>query len=308
MTITTPEESSYVVNPSLQVIRSSDDEIVIKFGSRSKTSRRLKDDARRAILGDLVQAFTLPSTIADAHGSMAADPEALQEMTRSLIEQKVVVSEQDAVYSFLTVGMNVENVADLLTKSINLVGTGKIASRLRDQLADIGLTAAVTTDVSAETFEDADLTIVASDTPNMSLFFDANEAALVTDRPWHAVYADGAEIVVGPLFRPGYTGCFHDYDTMDESARSLRLDYLYYKSGLQGAPMVTALPLFAADLAASYAAASIVQHASGRGSFLEGSFLRIDLERLEIIREQLLQMPRCPACIQNKPHLRHPFI
>jgi hypothetical protein len=72
--------------------------------------------------------------------------------------------------------------------------------------------------------------------------------------------------------------------------------------------MVTALPLFAADLAASYAAASIVQHASGRGSFLEGSFLRIDLERLEIIREQLLQMPRCPACIQNKPHLRHPFI
>lgn len=309
MTITPSQQPFYVINPALQVIRCSDDEVVIKFGSRSKTSRRLKDDARRAVLGDLVQAFKLPSTVEDAHGSVIGDPKTLHEMTQSLIEQKVVVPEQEAAYSFLTVGMDIGSVHELQAVTVGVVGAGKIALRIREQLAELGVKSTAINTISAEVFEDSELTIVASDSPNLSLFFDANEAALVTGRPWHAVYADGAEVVVGPLFRPSYTGCFHDYDTMDESARSLRLDYLYYKSALLGgAPKSDALPLFAADLAASYATASIVQHASGRGSFLEGSFLRIDLERLEIIKEQLLQMPRCPACIQNKPHLRHPFI
>ena len=306
MTVTTTTDR-YLVNPMLTVVRSNDDEIIVRFGGRSTNSSRLKDDGRRGILGDIIERFANAASVTDVAEALTIDRGVLDDIVRTLIDQEVLILETDADGAFLALGFGVRNSSVLLSATVGVVGPGGLARTIADQLTDVGVTTIVVNQPDAEIFEAADLVVVASDGPDLGMFFDANEIALVLDRPWQSVFADGAELVIGPLFRPGYTGCFHDFDTMDESARSLRLDYLYYKSS-QSAGRESMLPRFVTDLAASYSTTSIVQHLSGRGSYLEGNVMRVDLERLEVIRDQLAQLPRCPACIQNRPHLRHPFI
>ena len=60
--------------------------------------------------------------------------------------------------------------------------------------------------------------------------------------------------------------------------------------------------------AASYITSSVLQELLGVGSHLEGFFLRIDLDRLEVIRQKLTRLARCPACALERPNLRHPFL
>ncbi|WP_314145873.1 TOMM precursor leader peptide-binding protein [uncultured Leifsonia sp.] len=297
--------SRFIVNPSLTVIRSSDDEIIVRFGSRSTFSRRLKDDQRNGILGNLVEHFAVGANV-DAFLKGDVSPEVVHTVISSLVQEKVLIPESDAAASAVALGLGLADETAIAASTIAVVGDGSIAARLSTQLRASGPAVEASPALTPEAFETADLVVVAADAPDIGLFFDANEAALSLDRPWQSVYVDGAECVIGPLFYPGHTGCFHDFDIMDESARSLRLDYLYYK----GATMKAGrnLPDFVADLAASYATASVLQHLGGKGSFLEGFVLRVDLERLEIIRDQLIQLPRCPACIQKRPYLRHPFI
>jgi len=297
----------YLVNPMLTVVRSNDDEIIVRFGGRSTTSSRLKDDGRRGILGDIVERLVDATSVADIAEALAIDREVLDDIIRTLIDKEVIILETEADSAFLILGFGLREASALLRATVGVVGRGVLARTIADQLTDVGVSTIVVDQPDNETFDAADLVVVAADGPDLSMFFDANEIALVVDRPWQSVFVDGAELVIGPLFRPGHTGCFHDFDTMDESARSLRLDYLYYKSS-QGTGRERILPRFVTDLTASYSTTSIVQHLSGRGSFLEGNVIRVDLERLEIIRDQLAQLPRCPACIQNRPHLRHPFI
>jgi bacteriocin biosynthesis cyclodehydratase domain-containing protein len=296
-----------VVNPALSVIRSSDDEIVVRFGSRSRTSRRLKDEGRHGLLGDLAEQLATPRRLSEVSAGVADPAGVLPAMLDHLREQKVVIDSADADYSFLLTGLDLADTSAIRQASVGVAGHGRIHDRVVLHLEDAGceLTAGAADD--PDLFENNDLVVVCLDSPDAATLFDVNEVALTTRRPWQATFVDGAELVVGPLFVPGSTGCFHDFDTLDEAARSLRIDYLYYKSH-QGARSGRPIPHFVADLAAAYATTSVLQHVGGAGSFLEGFVMRVDLERMELMREQLLQVPRCPACMQNRPHLRHPFL
>ncbi|MFV4913881.1 TOMM precursor leader peptide-binding protein [Microbacterium lacticum] len=299
--------SKYVVNPSLTVVRSSDDEIIVRLGSRSTVSRRLKDDQRNGVLGNLVEYFCVPSSRDSVPVPESVTAEVVDSIIDTLVAQRILLEESVTGAAFLSVGLGLPHPQQIAEAAVGVVGTGRIAASLAEQLGDLGAEVSSYPEADAAAFESSDLVAVASDRPDLGLFFDANEIALGIGRPWHAVFVDGAECVIGPLFRPGHTACFHDYDTMDEAARSLRLDYLYYKSAIAGGGD-TDLPRFIADLAASYASISIAQHLGGKGSFLEGAVMRVDVDRLEIVKDRVLQLPRCPACIQDRPHLRHPFI
>ncbi|MBD2760689.1 TOMM precursor leader peptide-binding protein [Yimella sp. cx-573] len=296
----TAQTDTYVVNPALRVIRSSGDEIIVRHGSRGRSTQRFSDPEAGGVLSDLVARFSEPTALS------TIESERDQELLRELVESGVLIPHSQTSYSRLVAGLG--RPTQPVTADVALVGEGVIAQELARCLADALPDAGITTVGAVSDLEaDPDVLIAASDTPDIGFFFDVNEYALTTAVRWHAAYVDGPECVVGPLYRPGYTGCFHDFDVMDESGRSLRVDHVYAKMQ-KAQPHSAPVPLFMAQLVSGYLTMSVLQDLCGEGSFLEGSFLRIDADRLEVIKQQLTRLARCPACMENRPDLRHPFV
>lgn len=290
-------------NPALHLIRSTNDEIIVRFGSRGRATQRIADSQRRGILADLLFLFEDGARCDEVCERFGGDGE---ELITSLLKSGVLVPESELAFGFHIAGYG---TAIPEISSLNVIGEGRFAGECFRLLNDaLGKKVAVKTIPQIEVdSEPADMTVCVADSPATGFFYDMNEYALSYNAVWHGGYLDGPEILVGPLFVPGETGCYHDFDVMEESGRSMKLDHLFMK--MNGASAVaTQVPEFVASLAASYLTASVLQHVLGVGSHLEGHLLRIDLDRLEIIRQRATRLARCPACNENRPDIRSPFL
>ncbi len=301
--MTTSLDSRLVLNPAIQLIRSTNDEVIVRFGSRGRASRRIVDPRRRGILSDLAFSF---DNGASRHSVLTQYGEEGAELLEALVNNGVLVPADDLDFGFLTIGYGTA-IPDI--DSLAVIGEGKFAVECTRLLEDaLGDKVAISVSSKIEVSEQpADFTVCVADSPNIGLFYDMNEYALSYGVPWHGGYLDGPEIVVGPLFVPAETGCYHDFDVMEEAGRSMKLNHLYMKMN-GSASIPTQIPAFVASLAASYLTSSILQHILGVGSHLEGNFLRIDLDRLEIIRQRATRLARCPACTENRADIRSPFL
>lgn len=314
-------------NPSLHVIRCNADEIVVRFGTRSKTSHTLADGEHRGILADLIEALALPSALEDIYVRFAGvDRTDVDEVLDQLVEQNVVTTVEAAESGLIHLGLSRGTEGAIAMASVAIVGGGQLADAVRSNLSNLGVNRIFdsfvddvpalsketidTADVDLiEIFDEADLVVVASDHADLALLYRCNSASLETRTPWVMTHADGPELVVGPLFRPGETACFNDYDIQEEAGRTFRMDHLFYKSALHEAGFVSRpLPRMSAEHAAALTSHGIVQALTGSGSYLEGTVVRVDMERLEIIRELVMRLPRCPACSGTAPDYRHPFL
>jgi bacteriocin biosynthesis cyclodehydratase domain-containing protein len=164
--------------------------------------------------------------------------------------------------------------------------------------------------VLVDLLEEVDLLVVALESFPPSLLHRVNEAAITTEKPWLPVHADGSEVVIGPLVVPGRSPCYNEYEIQHESSRVLRTEYLLYKEELAGRPLLAApqlLPPYA-GIAASWAVTGALPYLLDGASFLVGRVVRVDFERLEVINERVLRLPRCPACAGLRPDYRHPFL
>ena len=318
MTEPRPTTEALIRNPSLHVIRCNADEIVVRSGTRSKTSQTLADDERRGLLADVVEQLSLSATPAELLERLpGADAADVDQLLAQLVEHRVVTTLDAAESGLVHYGLQRSEERAIAARRVAVVGSGAIATAVRANLADLGVTDVVDAaegpdlgdGVLADLFDDADLVVVATDEPDLSLLYRCNGAAIETGTPWLSTHADGPELVIGPLFRPGETACFNDYDIQEEAGRTFRMDHLFYKSALasNGFERRT-LPRASAEHAAAMASHGIVQELSGSGSFLEGTVVRVDMERLEVIRELVMRLPRCPACSQLAPDYRHPFL
>ncbi|MFC0265535.1 hypothetical protein [Alloscardovia macacae] len=293
----------YICNPAVKLIRSTNDEIIVRFGSRGRASRRLTDTQKRGILSDVMRAFEVGATIKNVKEEFEED---CSDLITGLVDGGVLVPKTDADFGFFVAGYGVQSC---LIRTLNIIGSGKLAEESFRLVSDaLGKQVIVKLQSEIDVTEcPADFTLCVADSPNIGLFYDMNEYALSYNAVWHGGYMDGPELVIGPLFIPQETGCYHDFDVIEEAGRSMKIDYLYSK--MNGAAEIpTQIPLFVTSLAASYLTSSIVQYALGLGSYLEGHFLRIDLDRMEIIRQRAVRLVRCPACSENRPDIRSPFL
>lgn len=310
MTITelppTLTDQPLVLNPAISVIRSTDDEIVAHLGSRSRTSHRISDSQGRGRLADFVAGFVRPVSPAALAQEQDLDPAVAAEFVEHLTQGKVLIPEEQTRYSYLITGLGLTpSDTDL---QVGVLGSGAIATAVARQLGDLIGTPVLLHDDAEAAFDGADLVVVASDQLAPGLCYDADEISLATGIPWQLVYLDGFELMIGPTFVPGESANYYDVDAMDEAARVLRTQYLYEKSSHPDQPRSATVPTFVADLAASWATTAIAQHLWGSGSFLEGYVMRVDLERMQIMREKVLRLPRNPVEMGVRSDLRHPFL
>ncbi len=126
---------------------------------------------------------------------------------------------------------------------------------------------------------------------------DCNTAALRAGRPWLLVKPVGRQIWVGPLFRPGTTGCWECL------AQRLRANfpvaaYLQGRNGHAGAVTQDRARTPASLQAALGLAANAIASWVVRGELpeLDGKLQTLDLTTWRLQSHTLIRLPFCPAC------------
>lgn len=122
-----------------------------------------------------------------------------------------------------------------------------------------------------------------------------NAAALCQQRPWLLIRPLGREIWLGPLFRPGVTGC---WECLAQRLRANRpvAAYVDAKAGSSGAddPAHTPATLHLAWGLAAQAIATWI--ARGEMPQLEGQIRTFDVAKWQMQTHTLVRLPYCPAC------------
>jgi ribosomal protein S12 methylthiotransferase accessory factor len=143
----------------------------------------------------------------------------------------------------------------------------------------------------------ADLTVALVDDYLRDELGALNARMLATDRPWLPVKPVGTVLWIGPLFRPGQTGCWACLAQRLRANRPVEA-FVARTKGLRLpiAPARAALPTslaLAAQLAATEVARAVL---GGPPQPLEGRLLTFNLKSLETQSHVLVRRPQCPAC------------
>jgi ribosomal protein S12 methylthiotransferase accessory factor len=126
---------------------------------------------------------------------------------------------------------------------------------------------------------------------------DCNAAALREGRPWFLVKPAGRQVWVGPLFRPGKTGCWECL-AQRLRANSPVTAYLAARNGHAGAVVQDRATTPATlqvgwGLAANAVASWVVR---GEVPELEGKLQTLDVPTWRLQTHTLIRLPFCPAC------------
>jgi ribosomal protein S12 methylthiotransferase accessory factor len=137
---------------------------------------------------------------------------------------------------------------------------------------------------------------------------EINAAALGAGRPWLLCRPLGREVWLGPLFRPGKTGCWECLAQRLRSNRPVE-SYLQDRDGRPGPLLVdrarTAATLQTAwGLIANAVAAWVVQ---GSLPALEGKVQAFDLGSWQLQAHSLVRLPYCPVCGSPGEERTRPF-
>jgi ribosomal protein S12 methylthiotransferase accessory factor len=126
---------------------------------------------------------------------------------------------------------------------------------------------------------------------------DCNAEALSAGRPWLLIKPTGRQVWVGPLFRPGQTGCWECLARRLQ-ANSPVVTYLQGRNGYAGAVVhdracTPATQQVAWGLAANAIASWVVR---GELPELDGKLQTFDVPSWRLQTHTLVRLPFCPAC------------
>jgi bacteriocin biosynthesis cyclodehydratase domain-containing protein len=190
---------------------------------------------------------------------------------------------------------------DLVADHLQTVGPARVSRHLESRRDRTAL---------RELFAQCQLVILASESLDSSLMHTVNEVALETGKPWLCLHIDGSEAFIGPLFVPMESACYNEYQVQHEATCvGVKDEYLTYKEALDDPSLGFEHLTFPAylEVAAGMAAVAAARYLISGKSFLVGRSLRFDFDRLGVDTEEILRLPRCPACAPYRPY-RHAYL
>jgi ribosomal protein S12 methylthiotransferase accessory factor len=158
-----------------------------------------------------------------------------------------------------------------------------------EAVAAIGLT-------TAEPGATATLKVALADDYEAPTLGEPNDQALLMRQPWVLVKPVGRTVWIGPLLRPGRTGCWRCL--AHRLAGSHPIEHLAQNHAVP-IPQTGAIPFLpttlrlALNLAATVVAQALLAPAPG---LLDGRLLSLDLGTMETTWHALVRWPLCPAC------------
>jgi bacteriocin biosynthesis cyclodehydratase domain-containing protein len=305
-----------VLNPLLNVVVASRDEVLVKYGIRSRFSHVLLDEKRSGSLGRVVRAFERARKDGRPVAELVADidTEALDDAVEFLREREVLVEagrdptrlEMDLLFGeqapqervfLLGAGSHAAEV----TRHLDRLPIGSVGSIAESALADAN---GGGPDESLERFAESDdaLLVVALDGFRPALLHRVNEVMLELGSRWMLSIVEGPLAIIGPVFQPHEGPCYAEFEIQFESTVALRDEYLMQKEQLvQGdRDPVTCSPL-SSGMGAAWTANWVVHALQGSTGFNPAQALFLDYRELNLDWVEVLKLPRCPACNWGSP-------
>ncbi|MGF1432282.1 TOMM precursor leader peptide-binding protein [Kitasatospora sp. LaBMicrA B282] len=124
-----------------------------------------------------------------------------------------------------------------------------------------------------------------------------NTARLADGLPWLPAKPTGTSLWLGPLLRPGHTGCWRCIAQRISGNRQVQR-YLAGKRGetVPYHPMPAAIAAGPALLGQLLAAEAAKLLATGTSAALDGTMITLDLGTLQTTEHALVRQPQCPEC------------
>jgi len=210
----------------------------------------------------------------------------------------------DAQWGRLTFGQEgheSDSQRSSVAAQVRLAAAGQDQVRALQVDMDVG---GVTTAVGASEF-----TILAFEQPSLRLTHLVNRVCIQAGQPWLHVTIDGNLGAVGPLFIPVETACYNDYRTLVEAATpsaEMARRYQRHVARRGATSFFPGLPAHA-DIAAGLASLAAVHFLIREASFAVGRVVTVDFDRMMLDVEDVLKLPRCPACGWERSALQPPF-
>lgn len=161
-----------------------------------------------------------------------------------------------------------------------------------------------------DVFKESDFVVVNSECYSPKLFHTANKVALETGKKWASVYTDGSLAVIGPLYVPGETLCYNEFEIQIEATLEHRDEYILYKDYMEetgiGLSHLVIPPIL--DIVSNYAAFFTAKFLTSGYSCINGRAIFINFEDLSLDYQNVLKLPRCPACANLKHAYKHSFV
>jgi bacteriocin biosynthesis cyclodehydratase domain-containing protein len=160
-----------------------------------------------------------------------------------------------------------------------------------------------------QSVREADLTILAFEQPVLSVTHLVNRVCLELDRPWLHVAIDGNFGLVGPLVIPHQTACYNDFRTLYEASNPAAQMARRYRQHLlrrKASTFFPGLPVHV-DVVAGLASLAAIHFLIQGHCFAAGRVAVVDFDRLTTDVENVLRLPRCPVCADQRPPYQPPF-
>lgn len=160
-------------------------------------------------------------------------------------------------------------------------------------------------------FDTSHFVIAASEVFASRLFHTVDMVAIAAEKPWMSAYMDGSEACIGPLYIPGETCCYNEFEIQCEASLSIsKVDYYAYKEAESGRGLRSThfvMPAYLSTVSGLVVSAATTFLAYGQ-SHLVGRCLRMNFEKPYVDYEEVLRLPRSPASASTRNGYRHTFM
>ena len=134
-----------------------------------------------------------------------------------------------------------------------------------------------------------------------------NRKSLGESRSWLLVKPVGSQIWVGPLFRPGHTGCWECLAQRLRANRGVEGLVQDRLGRVDPVSVARAFTLGTVEIASNLAGIEVAKWiARGESSALEGKLLTLDVRSWQTQTHTLVRLPQCPACGRPEAVLDRP--
>ena len=160
-------------------------------------------------------------------------------------------------------------------------------------------------------FSASNFVVATSEVFSSHLFHTVDLAALSAEKSWMSAFIDGSESCIGPIYVPGETCCYNEFEIQSESTLSIqRSEYYTYKEEMNKNGLYSHQFTFPpyATIASGFVAGITSSFLLSRKSSLIGRCFRINFEKPYVDYEEILKLPRSPVSVDMRNGYRHMFL